>query len=477
MTIKRRIFLSFLALLVVPVLLIGIAMGAVRAFYEGRGDGDTSDISSFFSLEKSLTDLNRRVLEDPESLLQKEVLREFSGDRPYRGAAVLRGGSVKSVFPDSLTPGIVEEALDSGLWSGFGGPRRGRHFLYFKWQFTFSDGEPGTFLVVGRKDRHSDGGGVMGLMMLGTVAVLLFLVNGGITWLAAGRIVKPLRRLEEAAVKIGSGDLDGTLDPAGDREIRRVFEAFERMRVELKASLEKQLAYERGRRELVAALSHDLRTPITAIRGYVEGLRDGIPKDEGARRKYLAVIDEKARHLDRLIGDLFLFSRMELPGFALKRESVEAGEFVRRVIEDIQEEHSFLRVRWIRRDPCRISADRDHLRRALTNICENSLLHGGADEPTLEISVEADSGICRIRIADNGRGVAPGEEERIFAGLYRGDESRNQKTGGSGLGLAVVRQVAEAHGGRAWAERISPRGLSVIIELPADVPVPEAGHG
>jgi histidine kinase len=467
MTIKRRIFLSFLALLVVPVLLIGLAMGAVRVYYEGWGGGERRSPASFFSLEEPLFNLNRRVLEDPDSLLQKDVLAEFSSEHPFRGAAVLRAGRLVDASPDRLTPAAVEEALQAGLWRGIGSTRRQQYFLFFQWKFSFSDGVPGTFLLVGSREHYS-GSGPAGLLFLLGLAVFLFLVNGGITWLAAGKIVRPLRRLEEAAESIGSGDLDGALEPEGDREIRRVFDAFEMMRRELKASLEKQLAYERGRRELVAALSHDLRTPITSIRGYVEGLRDGIPKDEEARRRYLAVIDEKARLLDRLIGDLFLFSRMELPGYELKREPVAAADFVRAVIDDVRQENPALHVAWLRRDPCSVAADRDHLRRALVNIVENSLRHGESAEPRLDLSVEADAGLCRIRIADNGKGVAPGEEERIFAGLYRGDESRNQRSGGSGLGLAVVRQVAGAHGGRTWAERLSPHGLAVVMELPAD---------
>lgn len=466
MTIRRRIFLSFLALLVVPVFLIGFAMAAVRAFYEGREAAGHPVFLSSFTAGEALGSLNRRILEDPDSLLDGNVLAGYASERPYRAAAVLREGRLAAVYPEEGTAEIVEEVLAAGFRRGFGH----RHFLSFRWDFTFSGGEPGTFLLIGGFGPHG-GSRVSGLLFLAGLAGLLFLVNGLITWLAAGKIAGPLRRLEEAAARIGAGDLDKPAEPTGDKEIREVFAAFETMRKELKASLEKQLALERNRRELVAALSHDLRTPITAIRGYVEGLRDGIPKDEEARRRYLAVVDEKARLLDRLIGDLFLFSRMELQGFCLEREKVDLAGFVAAAVEEIGEEHPWLRIVWTRRDAGAASVDRDHLRRAVRNICENSLRHGKAG--TLELSVEASPDVLRIRIADDGGGIAPGEEDLVFAGLYRGDGSRNQRDGGSGLGLAVVRQVLEAHGGRAWAERLSPRGLAVILELPA----PEAANG
>lgn len=465
MTVGRRIFLSFFALLLVPVALIGVAMGIVRAHYEGLAEGASSTYPLVLSVRSQFEELNRRVLDEPESLLRPEVLAKFSGENPLRGAAVVRDGAVASAFPKWLTEEVVREAREAGLWHGFASEGKGRYLVYFSWNFAFPDGRRGTFLVVGRRDRHI-GGGFAGLMVLAVLVGILVLANGGITWLAAGRIIRPLRSLEKAAERIGSGDLDCPVEPAGDREVRRVFEAFETMRRELKASLDKQLRYERGRRELVAALSHDLRTPITAIRGYVEGLRDGIPRDEEARRRYLAIVDEKARLLDRLIGDLFLFSRMELPGWELRRENLDAAAFVRGVLEEVRSEHPSLRLSFLEMEGVRISADRDHLGRALVNVAENSVRHGGPGERTLSVSVEEERGFCRIRLADDGRGIAEGEEERIFEGLYRGDASRNQRDGGSGLGLAVVRQVTAAHGGRVRAERLRPRGLAIVMELP-----------
>ena len=117
--------------------------------------------------------------------------------------------------------------MKAGFWRGLGSLRHHQYFLFFQWEFVFSDGVPGTFLLVGSREHFPEGGPASLFFLLG-LAAALFLVNVGITWLAAGKIVKPLRRLEEAAVKIGSGDLDCALESAGDREIRRVFDASKR---------------------------------------------------------------------------------------------------------------------------------------------------------------------------------------------------------------------------------------------------------
>ncbi|TVQ22286.1 MAG: sensor histidine kinase [Spirochaetaceae bacterium] len=479
MTIGGRIFLSLLALLLVPVLLLFGTGVAIRTYFvpTPTGSARDRDISDYLLVAGRVPSrLNRVLATDPDAIADGARLEEFALDHPTRGAVVARSGRVvatTSRFADLV--GTPVDRIDGAIVGG----GRGRDltvFTVFSWDFRFTDESDGRFLYVGATGwadhRFWPGGS---LLTIATIALLL-VVNGTISWSVARKLVAPLRGLEEAARRVGDGRLDTELLPSGDREIRQVYRAFDLMRTKLAESLSRQETYERNRRELIAALSHDLRTPIAAIRGYVEGLRDGIPKDEAARNRYLATIDEKARLLDRLIGELFVYSRSDIEGVRLRRSNVDLAELARQVCTEAERLFDGLSSTVESGHPgaLMVRADRDHLHRALHNIIENAVVHGGRDQVHVTVRIGVCVGVgagghAVIEICDSGDGIPAGVEERIFEGFFRADASRSSEHPGAGLGLAVVRQVVDAHGGTVRAANCdcgSPGGLCVTIELP-----------
>ena len=493
MTIGGRIFLSLLALLLVPVLLLFGTGVAIRTYFVPAATGSARgrDPSDYLLVAGRVPSrLNTILAADPDALADRRQLEEFALDHPARGAVVARSGRV--VAATSRFTDLVGSTVDR-IEGATVAAERGADltvFTVFSWDFRFADGSAGRFSYVGASgwaDHLFWPGG--SLLTIATIALLL-IVNGTISWSVARRLVAPLRGLEEAARRIGDGRLDTELLPSGDREIRQVYRAFELMRTKLAESLSRQETYERNRRELIAALSHDLRTPIAAIRGYVEGLRDGIPKDGAARDRYLATIDEKARLLDRLIGELFVYSRSDIEGVHIRRSEVDLAELARQVATEAQRLFDGLSttVEPDGEGPLVVRADRDHLHRALHNIIENAVVHGNRDRVHVTIRIGLRGGSARrgggdgrddgggdddgravIDIADSGDGIPPGVEERVFDGFFRADSSRSSERPGAGLGLAVVRQVVEAHDGTVRAANCcggEPGGLCVTIELP-----------
>ncbi len=484
MTIGGRIFLSLLALLLVPVLLLFGTGVAIRTYFvpTPTGPARDRDVSDYLLVAGRVPSrLNRVLGADPDALADSARLEEFAIDNPARGAVVARSGRVvaaTSRFADLV--GTPIEQIDGAVVAG----GRGRDltvFTVFSWDFEFSDGADGRFLYVGASGwtdhRFWPGGS---LLTVATIALLL-IVNGTISWSVARKLVTPLRGLEEAARRIGDGRLDTELLPSGDREVRQVYRAFDLMRTKLAESLSRQETYERNRRELIAALSHDLRTPIAAIRGYVEGLRDGIPRDEAARARYLATIDEKARLLDRLIGELFVYSRSDIEGVRIRRSEVDLAELARQVAAEAERVFDGLSTTVDPGDdrPIVVRVDRDHLNRALHNIIENAVVHGGRDSVHVTVSIRGYDDRAVIELCDSGDGIPAGVEERIFEGFFRADSSRSSDRPGAGLGLAVVRQVVEAHGGTVRAaNRGGDRcGLCVTIELSVGDPIERRTHG
>lgn len=451
MTVRSRIFRSSLALLLLPIALIALTAFVVRGYYAVTADSQTGVAERYHvtAVPRALVERAQgMIVNDPSRVTDPRFLESLTTGRPQRGVLVLREGVVVASAPADarINPRLIH------------GRVRGEEL---RMDFRFDDGSEGALVFLSRPSHAGPWSG--GPFFLLTVIGLLLVGNGLISRHASRRIVGPLTRLRDWADRLEAGELDESLKPEGDREIRDVMASIEAMRIRLRESLLRQLHSERSRRELVAALSHDLRTPITAIKGYVEGLRDGIPTTAPDRERYLAVLHDKAALLERMIGDLFLFSRLDVGEVALRREPIDVARLIGEVVDEFG---GRVRIEWSLSVDEPVSGDRDHLRRAIYNIVENSVKYSPVDTVVLSVSIGRVDGATRIAIADDGPGVAREDLERIFEALYRGDPARGQERSGSGLGLAVVRQVLSMHGGRAWAESKEPRGLRIVMEIP-----------
>lgn len=302
------------------------------------------------------------------------------------------------------------------------------------------------------------------------IFVSILLTNRFLTRFVFRWIEEPLTILADGVHEIWNGNLEYRITYDREDEFFAVCKDFNEMAVRLKQYVDRIQQQEESRKELVAGISHDLRSPLTSIQAYVEGLLDGIAKTPEAQRRYLETIKQKAEDLARIISQLFLFSKMELGEYPEAPVSLMLDENIMETVSAMKDEYAAkgLMVH-TELTPVRIFADPLYLHRIVTNILENSLKYKEKEQGNLWISLEQTAEGCRLSFADDGPGVPEEALPHLFEVFYRSDPSRQIPSKGSGLGLAIVAGTVQRMGGSVQAFCRKPQGLLIRIELPASL--------
>ena len=268
-------------------------------------------------------------------------------------------------------------------------------------------------------------------------------------------IAVPLVKLKKATQNIKEGNLDFVLDVEGNDEFSELCQDFEEMRRRLKESTEEKNLIEKENKELISNISHDLKTPITAIKGYVEGIMDGVADTPEKMDRYIKTIYNKANEMDRLINELTLYSKIDTNRIPYDFTTISAKQYFRDCAEDLaielESKGAKFEYRNYLEEDSKIIVDPEQMRRVINNIVSNSLKY--TDKPQTEIRMKIlDVGdFIQVELSDNGKGIATKDLPYIFERFYRADASRNSSKGGSGIGLAIVKKIVEEHGGKIWA--------------------------
>ncbi|MFD2044190.1 sensor histidine kinase [Ornithinibacillus salinisoli] len=328
----------------------------------------------------------------------------------------------------------------------------------------------GYVLFVVLKGDLEDGMGLfLSLRFIGLLVVLI-VTNGLLTYFVARSIIRPIKKLSQAANEIRNGNLDFVIEKTGKDELGQLSETFEAMRKKLKEAEELQVRYEENRKELIASISHDLKTPMTSIKGYVKGIRDGVANTPEKMDRYMDTIYTKANDMDHLIDELFLFSKLDLHQAPFDYENIDLQLYLRDFLEelsfDLKELNCQVSFEVDKNETYMVEADRDKLKRVITNIIQNSLKYMDKDEKKIQVFLSGEAEQVKVHIKDNGSGIPEEAIPFIFDRFYRTDASRNSTTGGSGLGLAIVKRIIEEHEGRIWADSKIGVGTSVYFTLP-----------
>jgi signal transduction histidine kinase len=286
----------------------------------------------------------------------------------------------------------------------------------------------------------------------------------------ATSLTEELQVLSGAASRLAQGELGTRVQPHGRDEVARLGQAFDDMAAQLQAAFDRQRSLEASRRELVAAVSHDLRTPLSTTRAMVEALSDGVVSEPAEVRRYFGLVQREIQHLSRQIDDLFELSQIDSGALELALDSVDVHTLVSEILAAYEAQ---ARERDLRLD-CRVPgplppllADGSRVQRVLRNLVDNALRH---TPPGGRVEVSAcflDSSVV-LSVSDSGPGVADAERERIFDRFYRGERSRTRESGtvGAGLGLAIARGLVEAHHGKIWVESGPLGGATFHVRLP-----------
>ena len=306
---------------------------------------------------------------------------------------------------------------------------------------------------------------ILVLFVLIVAAVLV--TNQFLTKFVFRKIEKPLDLLVSGVHEIQNGNLTYRIVYKEKDEFLPVFKDFNQMAERLQQSIEQIEREERNRKELIAGISHDIRSPLTSIQAYIEGLIDDIAKTPEKRKTYLYTIKNKAEDLERILSQLFLFSKMDLGEYPEHPCEIYLDDEIRKIVSDASEEFSEKGMT-ITEDleHVEIYADPVQIQRIIINIMENSLKYKDKDEGRIEIKLRYTEDGCLLTIAVDGPGVPEQSIEHLFEVFYRSDSSRHNPERGSGLGLAIVANAVEHMGGKVWAENRNEEGLEIFIKIP-----------
>lgn len=307
-----------------------------------------------------------------------------------------------------------------------------------------------------------------------TLALITFLmvyliISGWISRQITHEIVKPIEQLKQSALQISEGELDSIIPENATGEVLELCRALEQMRVKLKESIYLQQKYDENRSFLISSISHDLRTPVTTIKGYIEGILDGVASTPEKQTQYLQTAQRKATLMNTMIDDLLLYSKLDLKQMPFNLQSID---FVRYVEDGIEETQSLfeqkkvlvtLHVESLKNRKVLLDAER--FMRVFQNIIDNALFYNDKAQPTITFMLRETYSSIILEIKDNGIGIIEDEAEQIFDRFYRSDRARKVESG-SGLGLAIAKQIIEAHNGHIWAKSQLGDGTSIFISLP-----------
>lgn len=308
-------------------------------------------------------------------------------------------------------------------------------------------------------------------MLLSVSAAMMFTALVLIGWLYQS-IIKPLDVLRTATQKIKDGDLDFTIEGSQDDELGQLCDDFEEMRKHLKELIEVRMQYEKDTAELIGNISHDLKTPLTTIKGYAEGIMDGVADSEEKREKYIKTIYSKACDMSALVDELALYTKLDFNTMPYNFEIVDLNGYFDACVEDISFDLEMQNIRLdyensIRGTEAPVIADREQLKRVINNLVGNSVKYMDKENGIVKICIVKVKTYYRITISDNGMGIPEEDLPHIFERFYRADVSRNSRRGGTGLGLAIAKMIINEHEGRIWTESKVGEGTSMIFELPA----------
>ncbi len=475
-TIKNRLVISNLLMILVPVVITAAIAAASAAIIwysitqsTGLRFGDNED---FYKASRSIALVAENSLEDISAGRQSNGLNGLTSmlDKGSLSLMVDSAGGTVYKYGQSSTfdRGLLDAVQAMG---GEGFVSSGTRELYV--QQSELNGviyriaifaSPSILSYASLKNALA----ITLILVLLAVFLSIFFTNRFLTRFVFEKIEGPLELLSHGVRQISQGNLDYRLEYSSNDEFTPVFADFNEMAAQLKASALQLEQHDKSRRELLVGVSHDLRSPLTSIRAYVEGLLDGVAQTPEARRRYLETIKSKAEDIERMLEKLFLFSKMEFGEYPLHPELLQLDDEVRQLAGAVGQEFAEkgLKLTLGLMTPAAVMADPELLRRVLTNIMENSLKYKSKPAGELKISLSHENGEVSLSLLDDGPGVSPEALPHLFEVFYRSDPSRQNPNHGSGIGLAIAANAVRRMNGTIEANSGEQGGLEILIRLP-----------
>ena len=301
-------------------------------------------------------------------------------------------------------------------------------------------------------------------MILTATIILVFTALSVGLWIYRS-IAVPLVKLRKATQNIKEGNLDFVLEVEGKDEFSQLCQDFEEMRKRLKESTEEKILMDKENKELISNISHDLKTPITAVKGYVEGIMDGVADTPEKMNRYVRTIYNKTNEMDHLINELTFYSKIDTNRIPYTFSKLNVEDYFSDCAEELGLEMEtkgieLVYANYVEKD-VQVIADGEQIRRVIHNIVSNAIKYMEKPKGIIQLRVKDVGDFIQVEIEDNGKGIAAKDLPYIFDRFYRTDVSRNSSKGGSGIGLSIVKKIMEEHGGKVWAT--SRLGIGTIM--------------
>lgn len=487
MKIKTKLIISFCIIIFVPttlaaaaaVMYCNIQARAIEQTYGIKNVDANSIINSVQVLNRytasDFEELKKTIKQTPASLQDSAYLTQLNEDLSQKysylvvrldGEIFYNGGTDnENVIRQLPDYGTTDSKKGVGIYID-----NDDEILVKQADFQLEDDSTGSVYIV----TSFEGAGVelQQFLLWGILCVVLILLFTAVTliiWIYRS-LITPIKKLRTAAENIKEGNLDFVLDaPDGDDEISELCVSFEEMRQRLKDSAEEKLNNETENRTLISNIAHDLKTPITAVKGYSEGIMDGVANTPEKLDRYIRTIYNKANEMDRLINELTLYSKFDTNRIPYNFACLNVAEYFKDCVEEIGLDLEAKGIalsyfNYVTADT-RIIADPEQLRRVINNIIGNSVKYMNKTESFINIRIRDVGDFIQVEIEDNGRGIAQRDLPYIFDRFYRTDASRNSATGGSGIGLSIVKKIIEDHGGKIWATSKEDSGTTMYFVM------------
>ena len=487
MKLKGRIAVAFTVVLVFPLLLISIAVYTiVHVRFDVPGQPLIFDQNTISEIANPVEYVNRRtrgtynevslcMRNTPERLTDKEYLDGIEQRLSvYKSSIVVAmNGKVtyngnEEIFEKAKVilgrTAAITDSADNGIYFGDKG------ILVKKMTRSVSYGTVASVFILTDLDDFVSNL-KKSLVSFAVCVVLIMLLTAGILaiWLY-GAILRPINYLRHSTEKMRQGSLDTPITPVYHDEIGDLCTDLDKMREYMKDLLADKNRHERDTRDLIVNMSHDLKTPLTSIRGYSEGLLEGIAKTPEKQDKYVRTIYTKARDMTDLIDELSTYAKIDTNTIPYNFRLINIYDYLEETITELRTDMEIQNMDLVffpyADRSIDVIADPEQLRRVINNIISNSIKYR---DPTKKgiISIrtlDADDSV-RIEMIDNGLGIESKSLSHVFERFYRADESRNSRIGGSGLGLAIVKKIIDESGGRIWAESEPGVGTTMVFTL------------
>lgn len=483
MRFRTRLRVTFVIIIVLPLVLTAVAFCGIGLYLMNVHQGFPIEDLDYTAMTENMREvvdgtdavflcLKNQVEEDVSRLADREYLEELNSGITHRTTYIIvrkdeelyyagNKEAARAIFPrlpayEGLNPeessGIYYDDLDK----------------YVKQiDFLFSDGSKGSAFVVTKVNSLIS----RKLLIDMFVAIFLILLFTGLMltrWIRKG-VFNPVNELNIAMRKIKEGNFEYALETDARGEIGDLYRNYEDMRLRLKENVEESRESEKQNRELVSNISHDLKTPITAIKGYVEGIMDGVADTPEKMDKYIKTIYNKANDMERLINELTYYSGIDNNRIPYNFHRINVADYFGDCIEevglDLEQRGIELNYSNLAQPDTIIIADPEQMKKVINNIISNSVKYMDKPQGVIDIRILDETDSIRIEIEDNGKGIAQKDLPKIFERFYRTDASRNSAQGGSGIGLSIVRKIIEDHGGYIWATSKEGEGTCMHFVL------------